>query len=182
MSAANAVAAVGIYAASAVLVCAGVAKHAVPGPARRAVCSLVPRLEQAGAPLVRAVATIELLTAVGLLVPAVRPVAAVSMAAFGAGFAAVGVAGMLASERTPCGCFGSATGRPFGITNIAAGAALSVVAVLVVVNRPTLPAMAPTVTAALTVALCAWLQRVHIATLIVATRRAALPAETSGVR
>ena len=74
---------------------------------------------------IRALALVELATAVALLVPATRTVAAITAAALGAAFAAFGIAGRLGRSTLACGCLGRGHGSPPGVVNIAVGAALS---------------------------------------------------------
>jgi hypothetical protein len=74
---------------------------------------------------VRALALMELATALALLVPGTRTVAAISAAVLGAGFVAFGIAGRLERITVTCGCLGRGSGRPPGIVNVAVGVALS---------------------------------------------------------
>jgi hypothetical protein len=166
-------------AGSAVLLCAGTAKHAVPGPAVRAVAGTLPRLSPYALPLIRAVATLELLIAAGLLLSFTARIAALGLTLTGAGFAAVGVAGVRARDPQPCGCFGRSTGRPFGLPSIGAGLLLAVAGVLALRHPPAgSPALA-LITGGLAVLVTAALYRDLITSVIAAGRRGR-PATTRG--
>jgi hypothetical protein len=166
-------------AAAAVLVFSGAAKQGASGPASRALSSLAPSLAPWATKAVRAIATIELLTGAGLLVPQTQRPAAVSLAALGVIFAGVGVAGLLTKAQLPCGCFGSASGHPFGARNILAGAAFVAAAALVGFGHSgALGKAAPTVTAMFTAVLCTWFYRDVIRDALPAFRRVVLSAKT----
>lgn len=166
-------------AATAVLVFSGAAKQGAPGSASRALSSLAPRLAPMAKIVIRVVAAIELLTGIGLLVPRTQLPATVALAALGAVFAGMGIAGLLAKAQLPCGCFGSASSHPFGTRNILAGGAIMVAAALVGFGRSGAPGnAAPTVAAMLTLLLCAWVYRGVIRGIIPAFRRVVPSART----
>src|SRR4051794_16559229 len=86
------------------LLCAGMAKLAVPSHLSRAIGELIPSAGVRAVVLARVVALAEIGTAFALSIPAARAVGAGAGVLLGATFAA---AGILASSRgldTPCGC------------------------------------------------------------------------------
>ncbi len=166
-------------AGSAVLLCAGTAKLAVPGPAARAVAGTLPRLSRYALPLIRTVATLELLIAAGLLLPFTARAAALALTVAGAGFAAIGVAGLRARDPQPCGCFGRSTGRPFGRGSIGAGLLLAVAGGLTLRHPPAGSPDLPLITGGLAVLMTAALYRDLITSVIAAGRRGR-PATTRG--
>ena len=107
------------------LLCAGMAKLAVPSYLSRAIGELVPAVGSRAVVLARLVAVAEIGTALALSVPAAREAGAAAGVVLGATFAG---AGLVASSRglgTPCGCFGRAGGRSLGARNVAFGLILA---------------------------------------------------------
>jgi len=151
-----------------VLLCSGAAKLAVPRHTARAVGELLPALARHARRLVRALAVVEVVVAVALTVPSVRPAAGVALTVLGLGFAMAGGYGRLRRSRAACGCFGHAGGRPLGAGTVAAGLALAAVGVLAVLatGTPGGAAVGLALLAGLTVLLTAWLHRALIRDLV----------------
>ena len=151
------------------LLCAGMAKLAVPSHLSRAIGELVPALESRAVTLTRLVALVEAGTAFALSVPAARSAGAVAGVVLGALFAG---AGILASSRglgTPCGCFGRPEGRSLGSRNAAFGVVLMGASALVLRAGSggwAAPAGLPMLgTAATALALAGWLYQDMISDL-----------------
>lgn len=103
------------------LLCAGMAKLAVPSHLSRAIGELMPAVWLRGVALTRSVAVAEIGTALALSVPTARAAGAAAGVVLGATFAG---AGILASSRglgVPCGCFGKAGGPSLGARNVVFG-------------------------------------------------------------
>ena len=117
--------ALAVVTCAAVLLVAGLAKVASPRQAGEALRELgvPPRL--AGPVPLRALAWCEAAVGVGLLPASTRPLAAAAAAVLGLGFAALGVAGKVLGSAAACGCIGRSSARPFGMVNVAYGAALA---------------------------------------------------------
>ena len=99
--------------AASLLIVAGAGKLASPVQPLQAVREVLGRYcDGLTTRAIRALALVELATAVALLVPATRTVAAMTAAALGAAFAAFGIAGRLRRSTVACGCLGRASGRP----------------------------------------------------------------------
>lgn len=97
---------------------AGAAKLAVPGPAAAALSELRPGRGSVPAGAVRAFAAAELLVALATVVPALRAAAAAAVALLGAGFALAGALGSARRSHVPCGCFGAGGTRPLGASGV----------------------------------------------------------------
>ncbi len=166
---------------SAVLLCSGLAKLAVPGPAGRALAELmrVPRA-RAAVP-VRTLAAGETAAAVALLLPGSRFWGALAVALLGVAFAVAGLVGIRRGADVPCGCLGGDHGRPLGARNVGAGLALTAAAVWVAASAGRASPGGPlpvVVTAGLTLAWCGCLHRALIRDL---TRSWNAPTDASGV-
>lgn len=113
-----------------ILTNAAAAKLALPQRLQRALTDLtIPGVPSVNPAVVRAVAIVELLVAVGLLLlPAKLPVVLATVI-LGTSFAVLGVAGWSRHSELPCGCLGSSD-SPLGPVNIVAGAALVLVGAL----------------------------------------------------
>ncbi len=96
---------------------AGAAKLAAPGPAAAALAELRPGRGAVPAGAVRVFAAAELLVALATVVPALRAAAAAAVAALGVCFAAAGALGAARGGSVPCGCFGTGGSRPLGVTS-----------------------------------------------------------------
>lgn len=97
---------------------AGAAKLAVPGPAAAALSELRPGHGPVPSGAVRAIAAAELVVASATVVPTLRAAAAAAIAFLGAGFAVVGALGSARRSHVPCGCFGAGGSRPLGAAGI----------------------------------------------------------------
>jgi hypothetical protein len=156
------------------LLCAGMAKLAVPSHLSRAIGELIPAAGVRAVVLARVVAVAEVGTAFALSIPPARPVGASAGVLLGATFAA---AGILASSRglgTPCGCFGRPEGRSLGARNVAFGILLagsSALLLRVGSGKWAAPDGLPLLgTAAVAAALAGWLYRDMILDLTPALR------------
>ncbi len=129
MTAAAFVGAVGALLAG-VLLCAGMATLAVPAHLSRGIGDLFPAARARAVPLARAVAVIELATALALSIPAVRGVGAVAGLVLGAALAAAGVVAATRTSGSPGGWFGRAASRPPGVRDLALGLVLAVLSAL----------------------------------------------------
>lgn len=107
-----------------ILLCAGVAKLAVPAHSSRAIGELIPVARPRAVLIIRLVAATEIGAALALSVPAMRAVGAVAAAVLGAAFTAAGLAAAIRRIGSPCGCFGRAGNRPLGVRNVAFGLVL----------------------------------------------------------
>jgi hypothetical protein len=144
------------------LLCAGMAKLAVPAHASRAIEELAPAVGVRSVALARSVAGAEVGAALALSVPTARGAGAAAGVVLGAVFAG---AGILASSRgvgRPCGCFGRAEGRSLGARNVAFGVLLAGLSAVLLWAGPGdgapegLPMLGTAVTAG---ALAGWLYR-----------------------
>jgi hypothetical protein len=106
------------------LLCAGVAKLAVPAHSSRAIAELLPPARAHAVLVTRLLAAVETGAALALSVPALRDAGASAAAALGAVFAASGAVAAVRGFRSPCGCFGRAGQKPMGVRNVAYGLAL----------------------------------------------------------
>jgi len=97
---------------------AGAAKLAAPGPAAAALAELRPGRGPVPSGAVRVVAAAELLVALATVVPALRAAAATAVALLGAGFATAGALGSARRSSVPCGCFGTGGSRPLGAAGL----------------------------------------------------------------
>jgi len=145
------------------LLCAGMAKLAVPAHLTRAIHDLAPGLTSSGTSLARVVAVAELGTAAALSVPGTRRVGAAAGVFLGLAFALVGLLALRRHVSTPCGCFGRGGGKPLGAHNVFLGIALAVVCAMLWWvsphfwwSRVELPVLA---SAAVAIVLTAWLNR-----------------------
>lgn len=154
-------------AAAALLVNSGVVKLVSPAPLRRALRELAP---VAGGrvpdPVVRAAGVFEVLAAGGLLATGTRILAAVVIACLGVTFALLGAAGLARRSTTACGCFGQASERPLGATNIVVGLALVAVLPLNAMAAAGDPAQAVLLAALGTLLLCLWLNQALLRQLL----------------
>jgi hypothetical protein len=151
-------------AAASLLLNAGLAKLASPGPLRRAVAELLPVVGgRLGGAVVRGFGAAETLVGTGLLIAPVRLPAAVAATGLGACFIALGALGLARGSSVPCGCFAAAGQHPLGWTNIGLGAALAATWPVMAQAGP-VPAGGYLTAAAVfasigTVLLCLWLNR-----------------------
>ncbi len=74
-----------------------------------------------GRAVIRVAALAELLTALLLLIPSLRPAAAFACGVFGVTFVGLGLLGMRVRNAPSCGCFGAFSERPLGFANIVLG-------------------------------------------------------------
>jgi hypothetical protein len=112
------------------LIRSGAGKLVTPGPALSALAELFPGLARSGSGMVRVIALVEGLAALSTVIAILRLPGQIVVAALGASFVALGVAGLLSGSQRPCGCFGAGSTRPLGTGNIAAGVLLLAVAAL----------------------------------------------------
>ncbi|HEX8304909.1 MAG TPA: MauE/DoxX family redox-associated membrane protein [Jatrophihabitans sp.] len=103
------------------LLCAGMAKLAVPAHLSRAIGELAPAVGSRAVVLARVVAVAEVSTALALSAPAARGAGAVAGVVLGATFAGAGIVASNRGLGMPCGCFGRAGGRSLGARNVAFG-------------------------------------------------------------
>lgn len=151
-------------ATAAILINSGTTKLVSPAGLRQAVRELMfPALRSRVTDgFVRAVASLELATAAGLLVTATRTPAIVLVALFGTGFAVLGAVGAMRGSTTACGCFGRTSNKPLGTTNIFMGLALLAVVLLnesVTTVSADYTADAMVSAALVSLLLCLWLNR-----------------------
>jgi hypothetical protein len=152
---------------SAVLLCSGMAKLAVPQHAARAVSELVPMLGRYSVALIRTLAAVEAVTAIAVLTPSTRPVGVAAVGGLGATFFATGVAGLARRAAAPCGCLGRGTGQPAGRWTVAAGVTFVAAAVALAGRTHMAGGHVLAVAAAgLTVVLAGWVYRDLIRDLV----------------
>jgi hypothetical protein len=117
--------------AAALLLNAGLHKVVVPGRLREALRELLGRRSNfVGDSHVRALAGLEVVSAVALTIAPVRMFGAVATGVLGLAFAVAGVAGRLRRSTLSCGCLGGSGGHALGMFNIVVGLVLAGVAVL----------------------------------------------------
>jgi len=159
-----------------VLFNAGIIKLVSPDALRVASSELFPRVR---ADLIRravaGLAAAEIIVSLVLIAPGPRLVMTGPAAILGAGFAAAGLWGMVRGSSVPCGCFGSATGKPLGWRSLAFGLALAVlppVNLAVYRGAPGIPYVtASALTSSIAfLAACLWLRRRHIGRLMTPVR------------
>lgn len=159
--------------AASLLLNSGIAKTVAPGPARRAVEEIVPRLDGAliGAVL-RVAAIVEVAVAAALPIPSARVPAAAAMALLGAGFVVLGVLGAVRHGSAPCGCFGSSGTRPLGWTNALLGLAVAAVYPVNAVWSPGVRYSVATLllTSIMSLVLCVYMRRELVIQLLMPTR------------
>ena len=109
---------------AATLVQAGLSKLAVPAQLHRALTELGAPVALADPRTIRLYAGIECAAGVALLFSATRLVGAGLVAAVGVTIIGLGWRGATRGSAEPCGCFGSPTGRPLGLGNVAIGVGL----------------------------------------------------------
>jgi hypothetical protein len=140
---------------AAALLCAGLTKVAVPGPARKALAELVPGTTRLAGPAVRLLALMEVATATALLVPPVRAAGAAAVTLLGVVFAGAGAAGQVRHATAPCGCYGRAGGAALGLGNILIGLLGAVLGVaLWRLDGPAAPAGPAILAGATAIAVC----------------------------
>jgi len=165
----------------AMLLCSGAAKLAVPRHTQRALTELLPALAPAARLAVRALAVIEVATAVGLALPILRRYSLAGVLALGLGFAGAGVLAAVRGARVTCGCFGRDAGRPLGVRTVATGLGFSAVAatgLLADVGASGIDAVAGLIlVSGLVVPFTAWLHRDLVKDLI---RPREAPADAPG--
>lgn len=147
----------------AILLNAATAKLVAPSLSAAAIGELRSARRPIAVGLVRLLASIELVAAFAVPIPALRMPAQAVVGVLAIGFAGLGTLGVLRGSREPCGCFGSASSHPLGWINVALGLAfLGVVAVNVAVRHPHDASALASDTALLAVALsAAWLISAH---------------------
>lgn len=128
MSATDVVLICGNVVLATLLIRASAGKLVTPGLTVSALSELFPGFRRSGGGIVRAVAMVEGLAALSTVVATLRLPGQILVAALGAGFVMLGVAGRLRDSQQPCGCFGASSTRPLGAANIAAGGLLLLVA------------------------------------------------------
>lgn len=106
------------------LLCAGMAKIAVPSHLARAITGLAPALSDRSIPVARLVGVAEAGVALALSIPVTRAVGVIFGIALGVLFAAAGAIAAMRGLDSPCGCFGRPGGRPLGIRNVVFGIAV----------------------------------------------------------
>jgi hypothetical protein len=104
--------------AAGLLLVAGAHKLVTPHQLVMAIKELTP--SGIGVRKVQALAGLEVLTAVLLLIPRTHLAGAVSVGVLGFGFALAGSLGLRKGSAVDCGCFGG-SGRPLGALNVAVG-------------------------------------------------------------
>jgi hypothetical protein len=108
--------------AASLLLNSGIAKTISPGPPLRALAEVSPALEKyLGKVALRGVGVAEIAVAAALLLAPLRLPAAIAALALGAGFALLGLLGILRGSKAPCGCFGASSRRPLGWANVLLG-------------------------------------------------------------
>jgi hypothetical protein len=159
---------------SGTLLCAGVAKLAVPGPAARAIGDLLPRVAGRAVVAARTLAVVETATSLMLLLPAARIASVVAGVLLGLLFAGAGAVAAARGLGAPCGCFGRPVGRPLGLRNVLLGVLLAAACALVAAVGLGAATVALPVLGTATVALLltGWLYRDMIGDLLPASGRA----------
>ena len=161
---------------AAALLCAGLAKMAVPGAARAAVAELVPRAAPAAGLAARVLAVAEIAAAAALLSPRSRVAGAVAVTVLGVLFGGAGLVGRARHATAPCGCFGTAGGAPLGWRNVAAGLLVSGMGLLAWWLSGRAAAAAPAALAGATaIAMCLLVAALHRRMILAAVRPAGPP-------
>lgn len=165
--------------AASLLLNSGIAKAVAPGPPLRALAEISPVLrKRLGEAALRAVGGVEIAVAAALLVAPSRIPAAATALALGAGFALLGLLGMVRHSEAPCGCFGASSERPLGWTNIVLGIAVAAVypANILLAAGPDYSTAAPIAASIGAVAVCMYVRRELV--IQVLWPRRGLPAES----
>jgi hypothetical protein len=122
--------AAGNVCAGAMLVVAAAGKVAAPRQLASAVAELGrPWASWATRRNVRAAGAIEMAAGLALALPVVRLAGAALVVVLGVAFATLGLAGARRAGELPCGCLGSARGRPLGAVNVLVGLVLVALAI-----------------------------------------------------
>lgn len=106
---------------AAAVLCAGLAKLAVPAATRGAVMELITCSGRVADFAVRSLALAEIASAGALLSTAGRRPGAAAVTVLGLLFAGAGLAGRVRHVTAPCGCYGRLGGAPLGPRNVVLG-------------------------------------------------------------
>ena len=171
---------VGVLAAA--VLCAGLAKLAVPAATRVAVMELITCSARVASFAVRSLALAEIASAGALLSTAGRRPGAAALMVLGLLFAGAGLAGRVKHATAPCGCYGGLGGSPLGSRNIVLGLLAAVMGGLLGWFSGKGVAAQPAMLAALTAILMCLLVAVLYHPMILAALRSALTPASEGAR